>query len=197
MHDSFFTIKDIAKGEYRDSGSKFISFAHPITQLPEVEQWIKHYRDHHAQANHVCSAFIFDNQKHASDDGEPRHSAGDPILNQIRSSNLNRVLVLVVRYFGGVKLGVPGLINAYKTATKEALSAAIRIKQYETVNFQLTFGYKQTSLVERLLAQYNAAIQNRHFGENCIFEFAIMKQVSNSFLHHASEVQLKPRVLEV
>ncbi len=116
---SYITIKAGSQGIYKEKGSKFLSFAHPIATEEEGKEFLLSLKKKYFDARHHCFAWVLDADKsrhRASDDGEPNHSAGDPILGQIRSRNLTNVIVVVVRYFGGTKLGVGGLMAAYKTA---------------------------------------------------------------------------------
>ena len=121
------TIASTTQAEFKDKGSRFIAFAYPVQTLEEVKQYVSILREEHHKARHWCYAYrlgVDGTQFRANDDGEPAGSAGRPILGQIDSAGLTDVLVIVVRYFGGTLLGVPGLIHAYKTAAAEALTVA-------------------------------------------------------------------------
>lgn len=146
MKDSYLTIKETTEGLYKEKGSKFLAFAFPVRNEEEIKAAQDGLRKKYHDARHHCYAYILGRDMtdiRANDDGEPNHSAGDPILNQIRSRELSDVLVVVVRYFGGTKLGVSGLINAYKTATTEALDAAKLVKRivYSTVKVEFDYQY--------------------------------------------------------
>jgi len=122
---SFRTIQNASEGSYKELGSKFLAFACPVESEQEIKENIEHLKKKYFDATHHCFAWILGADRsrfRAFDDGEPNHSAGDPILGQLRSRDLTNVLVVVVRYYGGVKLGVGGLIHAYKLATEDALS---------------------------------------------------------------------------
>jgi uncharacterized YigZ family protein len=124
---SYLTIKSPAEGLYKEKGSKFIAFAYSIASEEEMKEKLHELKKKYFDASHYCFAFVLGADKakyRAFDDGEPNHSAGDPILGQIRAKNLTNVLVAVVRYFGGTKLGVSGLITAYKLAAEEVLNKA-------------------------------------------------------------------------
>src|SRR5690606_7725476 len=124
MDDGYRTIAQPAEGLYKEKGSKFIALAYPVYTEEEIKDRLAELRKKYYDARHHCYAYMLGADKsryRANDDGEPNHSAGDPILGQIRSADLSNVLVVVVRYFGGTKLGVSGLITAYKTATADAL----------------------------------------------------------------------------
>src|SRR6186713_1623645 len=130
--NSFFTITSASQGIYKEKGSKFLSFAYPVQSESDIKEHIAFLKSEYFDARHHCYAWMLGPERNhfrAFDDGEPNHSAGDPILGQIRSKNLTNVLVVVVRYFGGTKLGVGGLISAYKIAAEEALSKAVIIEK--------------------------------------------------------------------
>ena len=126
--DTYLTLNTVAEGVYKEKGSKFLAFGYNVNSEEQVRERLEELRKKFYDARHHCYAYMLghgSNQKwRANDDGEPNHSAGTPILNQIKSFELTNVLVVVIRYFGGTKLGVSGLINAYKTATQEALAMA-------------------------------------------------------------------------
>ena len=139
IQDKYTTIAHSTEGTFRDRGSKFIGYAIPVTNEKEIKENLQHLKKIHPSAGHVCYAFRINPLNEywrANDDGEPSSSAGKPILGQIRSMELQNVLVAVVRYFGGTLLGVPGLINAYRQAAIEALKNAELIEK--TVTFQIT-----------------------------------------------------------
>jgi uncharacterized YigZ family protein len=170
MTESFFTIAAEATATYKEKGSKFIAFAHPVTDSEQIKTVLDGLKKEYFDASHYCYAWVLGPEKkqlRAFDDGEPNHSAGDPILGQIRSRNLTNVLVVVVRYFGGTKLGVSGLISAYKEAAAEALGQASTIKKFITGRFSLVFGYVDTSVVLALLKEFDAVLVEQMFTESC------------------------------
>jgi uncharacterized YigZ family protein len=139
IQDQYTTIANPTEGTFRDRGSKFIGYAFPVSNEKEIKEHLQHLKKIHPSAGHVCYAFRINPLNEywrANDDGEPSSSAGKPILGQMRSMELQNVLVAVVRYFGGTLLGVPGLINAYRQAAIEALKIAELVEK--TVTFQLT-----------------------------------------------------------
>tara|TARA_R110002012_G_scaffold32899_3_gene96688 strand:+ start:24691 stop:25296 length:606 start_codon:yes stop_codon:yes gene_type:complete len=167
---SFQSIKATAEGFYKEKGSKFLAYAFPVRTEDDIKNRLDDLRKQYYDARHHCYAYILGNKSEkyrANDDGEPNHSAGDPILGQIRSKNLTNTLVVVVRYFGGTKLGVSGLITAYKTAAKEALDAAEVIETTIKDEVMIDFTYEQTSDVMRLAKEFNLEIQNQTFQETC------------------------------
>ena len=167
---SFQSIKTRSEGFYKEKGSKFLAFAFPVRTEDDIKHRLDELRKQYYDARHHCYAYILGNKSdkyRANDDGEPNHSAGDPILGQIRSKDLTNTLVVVVRYFGGTKLGVSGLITAYKTAAKEALDAAEVIETTIKDEVLIDFSYEQTSDVMRLAKEFNLEIQNQTFQETC------------------------------
>lgn len=168
--DNFLSIKDNSEGLYKEKGSKFMALAFPVGNENEAKQIIKSVKKEHFNARHHCYAYIVGNDKirfRSSDDGEPRHTAGDPILNQIRSFQLINTLVIVVRYFGGTKLGKAGLINAYKTASKEALIKATIIEKVHKSEIAITFKYDGINDVMNLMQKNNFEILTQKYEESC------------------------------
>lgn len=168
--DNFLSIKDNSEGLYKEKGSKFMALAFPVGNENEAKQIIKSVKKEHFNARHHCYAYIVGNDEirfRSSDDGEPRHTAGDPILNQIRSFQLINTLVIVVRYFGGTKLGKAGLINAYKTASKEALIKATIIEKVHKSEIAITFKYDGINDVMNLMQKNNFEILTQKYEESC------------------------------
>lgn len=164
------TIADRSDSFYKEKGSKFLAFAFPVSSEEEIKECQEQLRKEYYDARHHCYAWrlgLSDQSWRANDDGEPSHSAGDPILGQIRSFELTNVLVVVVRYFGGTKLGVGGLINAYKIASEEALSKAKKQEIFEEVNVELKFPYDILSAVERIISDLDIEVINRDFQLDC------------------------------
>ena len=166
MVTSFATIKSIVEGLYKEKGSKFIALAIPVKSVTEVDTHLSTIRKKYHDARHHCYAYILTPDAdvfRANDDGEPNHSAGDPILGQIRSFSLTNVLVIVIRYFGGTKLGVSGLINAYKTSTKNTLEQATIITKKVTKHITLLFPYQSTNEVMKLVGEVETKINSQAF----------------------------------
>ncbi|MEJ2005902.1 MAG: YigZ family protein [Cyclobacteriaceae bacterium] len=164
------TIKLPSYGEYREKGSKFFAFAYPVRDEEDIRKFQDELRSQFHDARHHCYAWVLGtdaDRYRANDDGEPGHSAGDPILGQIRSEELTHVLIIVVRYFGGTKLGVSGLINAYKTAASRAIMNADIIIKQVVDEVTLTYRYDDTSEVMRLLDDDDGKIMHQHFTEKC------------------------------
>ncbi len=187
--NSYKTISGIVEGSYKEKGSKFLSFAYPVDSLDEVGKHIDALKRKYYDARHHCYAYMLgmgEQDFRANDDGEPTHSAGDPILGQIRSYELTNVLVVVVRYFGGIKLGVGGLINAYKTATSNALKSAHIIRTYPQIAFNVRFSYAATSEIERLLSQFHIHYDQKTYEEDCIYEGRIRESEFSILMKEAS-----------
>lgn len=145
--DTYRTLAAPSEGTFSDRGSKFLGYAYPVSSVEEIREILADLKKAHPSARHVCYAFRINplnEYARDNDDGEPSSSAGKPIAGQIKSANLMNVLVAVVRYFGGTLLGVPGLINAYKTAAKEALDNARIINASICTDFVVTVGYEQS-----------------------------------------------------
>lgn len=167
---SYFSIKSPVTALFKDRGSKFIAYAFPVETEDEIKNHIQRLKEEHPKAVHHCVAWRLGNDGQrfrANDDGEPSGSAGRPMLGQIDSFKLSDVLLVVVRYFGGTLLGVPGLINAYKTASQEALKSAEIIEKQCRVNYELLFGYDIMDEVFRLLKQTDSLIIQQKLQENC------------------------------
>ena len=145
--DIYLSINKESSGQYKEKGSKFLAFAFPVESAEETTGIIKELRKKYHDAHHHCFAYLIGPDQSTSrtnDDGEPKHSAGDPILNQIKSLNLSDTLVVVVRYFGGTKLGVSGLINAYRSAARDALNNNKIVKKTICEEIAVFFSYEVT-----------------------------------------------------
>lgn len=167
---SFLTIKSTGKGIYKEKGSKFLSFAYPVFSESEIKEKIGSLKSEYFDARHHCFAWILGPEKkqfRAFDDGEPNHSAGDPILGQIRSRNLTNVLVVVVRYFGGTKLGVGGLIAAYKSAAEDALNNSTIVEQEVMERITLSYDYSITADVMKMVKDFDMAVVAQEFKQQC------------------------------
>ena len=182
---SFRTIDGPSEGNYKEMGSKFLAFAYPVDSEDEVKIKIEGVKKKYFDARHHCFAWILGEDKsryRAFDDGEPNHSAGDPILGQIKSKNLTHVLIVVVRYFGGVKLGVGGLIQAYKTAAEDALNSAIIVEREVTHAMTLHYSYESTTDVMRLIKEFELIISRQEFLEECVLYAEVKRKFFESFV---------------
>jgi uncharacterized YigZ family protein len=159
--DVYFTIEASTSAEYKDKGSKFLAFSYVVYSEAEIKEIVQETRKKYYDARHVCYAYVIGTKERilkGQDDGEPSHTAGTPILNQIRSKNLTQTLIIVVRYFGGTKLGVSGLIEAYKTAAKACLDKAIILEKYIYESLELIFDASLQGEVMRLIKEFGGNI---------------------------------------
>ena len=171
MTNHYFTIKTASSGLYKEKGSKFLGFAEPVANEDEIKKKLETLKKKYHDARHHCYAYVLGADRkvyRANDDGEPNHSAGDPILGQLHSKQLTNVLVVVVRYFGGTKLGVGGLIHAYRTAAELALSNAGIVKKEVTVQVDIRYPYEFTNEVMKLVDDFGMTITDQDFLEQCI-----------------------------
>jgi len=176
--DTYKTIEQPTEGIFRDRGSKFLAYTYPINSENDIKSIVATLKAEHPKANHHCWAMRLSIDRsvfRVNDDGEPSGTAGRPILNTLLSRDLTNVVVVVVRYFGGTLLGVPGLINAYKVATEEALNQATII--HKTVNdiYTIAFDYLQMNDVMRIIKDDNLAILNQQFDNDCRIQVSIRK----------------------
>lgn len=167
---SYVTISKVSTGEFRDKGSKFFTFLHPIESLDAYKAKLQYYKLLHPKACHVCSAYrLLINGKlneYSSDDGEPRGSSGLPILNTIKRNHIINVGIYVVRYFGGNKLGIPGLINAYSSSAEDALLNIDKIPWKPSKVVLIEHSYEQVNIIDILVKQFQVKIISQEFGEN-------------------------------
>ena len=183
--DHYHTIAQAAEGLFKDKGSKFIAYAYPITSETEVKSLVASLRTEHTKARHFCWAFRISPDRsiyRLNDDGEPSGTAGRPILNTLLSTNLTNILVVVVRYFGGTLLGVPGLINAYKMSTQDALNNAIRIEKTVNDIYKISFPYLQMNEVMKIVKEDQIQIRSQNFNEDCELHVEIRKSRLNQIL---------------
>jgi len=176
--DTFLTIKDLAEGVYKEKGSKFLAFAYPVSHEDQLKEKLQSLRKSHFDARHHCYAYILganQDRYRANDDGEPNGTAGLPILGQIRSKNLTDVLVVVVRYFGGVKLGASGLVNAYKVATQFALEEAQIIEKIVKAELRVQFEYIQMNEVMKVIKDFELEICSQNFDNDCQMQILVRK----------------------
>ena len=172
---SYLTLVGNSEGLYKDKGSKFIGFAYPVKDLEEIKEKIDFLWKEHPKARHICYAYrlgFTPEEARSNDDGEPTGSAGKPILNTILSNKLYYTLVAVVRYFGGTLLGVPGLINAYKEASLDALKEEnIYLKEPEKI-IQIEFDYFQLNDVMKICKKEPIKIINQQINNTCLVELS-------------------------
>ncbi|MBS1526435.1 MAG: YigZ family protein [Bacteroidetes bacterium] len=183
--DTYLTIEKPAEGVFRDRGSKFLAYAYPIQSEQDIKTLVAGLKQQHPKANHYCWAMRWSTDRsifRINDDGEPSGTAGRPILNVLLSRNLTNVAVFVVRYFGGTLLGVPGLINAYKTAAELAVNEARVIEKTVNDVYTLDFEYLQINEVMRIVKDEDLEILEQHFDNSCSIKVAIRKIRVNQVL---------------
>ena len=181
----YHTLSGSSEGIYREKGSKFLSFARPVSGTEEIETILLELRKKYHDARHHCYAYMLGEDSStfkANDDGEPRHSAGDPILNEIRSHELTNTLIVVVRYFGGTKLGVSGLIKAYKEASRDAIGNNTIVTRTVMDTLQIWFGYELTSSVQSLISKTGAQIRSQEFSEGCHYTISVPRDKTDELI---------------
>jgi len=177
--DSYKTIKHTSEGFYKDRGSKFYGYAYPVKSEHELKIEIEKLKKVHHTARHYCYAYrLKENYSvyRVNDDGEPMNAAGKPILGQIDAKHLTNVALVVVRYFGGTKLGVGGMMSAYKEAALDALNKAEIIECTINDIFKVNFGYPEMNTVMRFIKDLSADIVNQKLEENCVIYFTIRQK---------------------
>ena len=177
--DEYFTIKDnISEGFYSEKRSKFLAFAFHVTTEEEIKEIVSEYRKKYYDARHVCWAYMLGAQRtefRANDDGEPSSTAGKPILGQINKNELTDILIIVVRYYGGVNLGTSGLIVAYRTAAAEAIANAEVIKLYDEEVVTYDFPYVMMNDVMKIIKDMSPRIVNQTYDNTCEIQLSIRK----------------------
>ncbi len=176
ISDTYRSIAAPAKGIYKELGSKFLAFAHPVETEDQAKEILAAVRKEYFDARHHCFAWrlgLTGEPYRLSDDGEPSSTAGRPIHGQLLSQELSDILVVVVRYFGGVKLGVPGLIRAYRTATQDALANARIVEKVAGEHFTLKFGYLQMNDVMKVLKDMGITPLRQSFDLDCSLEVRV------------------------
>ncbi len=184
MPEYFCTIKNSSKAFYKEKGSKFIALAYPVKNENEIKEILEGVKKEYHDARHHCYAWVLGargEKVRANDDGEPSNSAGKPILNQIRAFGLTRVLLVVIRYFGGTLLGVGGLIQAYRTVSHEALKKAIIIKQYFYSIYEIQFGYTDMNNVMKIVKEMNVEQFDQTFEIDCSLKVMVKKNDEENF----------------
>jgi uncharacterized YigZ family protein len=173
---TYYTIEKKSNGFFKDKGSKFFSFAFHVQNKEDIKRYQQELRKKYHDARHHVYAWrlgIEEDNYRYSDDGEPSNSSGPPILRQIRSYNLTNILIVVIRYFGGTKLGIPGLINAYKTATKDAIDNNLIIEKIIKETYRISFPYENMNTVMRIVKEQNWKQSNQIFETQCQIDVKI------------------------
>ena len=179
--DTYLTIKNPSEGYYTEKRSKFLAFAFPVSNVEEIKQKVTEFQKKYYDARHVCYAYMIGPERttfRANDNGEPSGTAGKPILGQINSNNLTDILIIVVRYFGGVKLGTGGLVRAYGSSVSQALDQA-RLCQVKRLQvYSLEFGYEWIGKIDALLRNHNIEITLKNYEETVQYQYTTSLDIS-------------------
>jgi len=185
IKDTFFSIDSPSEGLFKDNGSRFIALAFPVETQSQIKTIVDGLKKEYHDARHHCYAYrlgLGGTEFRANDDGEPAGSAGRQILGQIDSAGLSDILVVVVRYFGGIKLGIPGLIRAYKSSTRDALGNATVIEKIAGKNYTVTFDYLSMNAVMKVLKDLDIPQTNQNFSETCSVDVRVRLSQEEIFL---------------
>ena len=192
VSDCFKSIAELSTGLFKDNGSKFLAFAYPVTTEEEIKAIIQGLKKEYYDARHHCYAYRLGHTGaiwRMNDDGEPSSTAGRPIYGQILSAELSDILVVVVRYFGGIKLGVPGLIRAYKTSTADAIANATIIEKIATEPFRIIFDYLQMNSVMKRLKDLGPSPTDQQFNLSCSLRVDVRLAMIASFLESFNKLE--------
>lgn len=190
--DTYRTIAEPADGIFRDKGSKFIAYAYPFRDENKLKEIIGQLKAEHPKARHHCWAYRLTPDRsifRVNDDGEPSGTAGRPILNVLLSQDITNVLVVVVRYFGGTLLGVPGLINAYKTATQEAIDVAEVVERTVNDVYAVHFDYLQMNDVMKIVKEYDLKVLSQNFDTSCTIHVEMRKLQVNEVVGKLDNIE--------
>ena len=190
--DHYFTIEKPSQAEFNDRGSRFIAFAFPVIDTVVFKKRLQELKKEHPKAVHHCFAYRIGNDGNnfrVSDDGEPFGTAGKPILGQLDSKAIINAAVVVVRYFGGTLLGVPGLVHAYKTTTALALQLTPIIQKQIELNYSLEFDYTQMNAVMTIIKQFNCTVIQQEMQLFCILKVGVPKNREAEVLYSLKELQ--------
>ncbi len=192
VSDCFKSIATLSTGLFKDNGSKFLAFAYPVTTEEEIKGIIQGLKKEYYDARHHCYAYRLGHTGaiwRMNDDGEPSSTAGRPIYGQILSAELSDILVVVVRYFGGIKLGVPGLIRAYKTSTADAIANATIIEKIATEPYRIIFDYLQMNSVMKRLKDLGLTPTDQQFNLSCSLRVDVRLALIPSFLESFDKLE--------
>lgn len=191
MGDTYYTLKAASEGIYREKMSRFLAFAHPIDSVDKAKEIIGQYQKKYFDARHVCWAYMLGADRltfQSNDNGEPSGTAGKPILGQINSFNLTNVVIVVVRYFGGIKLGTSGLIAAYREAAREAVEAGEIIECHEQSMIRFTFPYLSMNDVMKIVKQPGIMILEQTFDNACEMSVSIRTDEAARFVMRLNDI---------
>lgn len=191
MSDLFKTISTPGEGLVREKMSRFLSFAIPVRTAEEAKGIIKDYQNRYHDSRHVCWAYMLGPERdvwQANDNGEPSGTAGKPILGQINSFELTDIVIIVVRYFGGIKLGTSGLITAYRQAAREAIENAEIIEKHDTRLIEIRFPYLAMNDVMKLCKQADISIVKQQFDNSCLMTIEVRRDSVERILNSISDI---------
>ena len=192
IQDSYKSIASPSDGLFKDNGSRFIARAYPVETEEEVKEIVAALKKEYYDARHHVYAYrlgYLGDKFRANDDGEPSGSSGRPVLGQIDSCGLSDILVVVIRYFGGIKLGIPGLIRAYKTSTADALANAQIIEKIASRHFRVHFGYMSMNGVMKVMKDMGLEQKNQNFDMECSLETTVRLSQVDSFIERMGDVE--------
>ena len=192
IQDSYKSIAEEARGLFKDNGSRFIAHAYPVETDEEVKEIVAALKKEYYDARHHVYAYRLGykgDKFRANDDGEPSGSSGRPVLGQIDSMGLSDILVVVVRYFGGIKLGIPGLIRAYKTSTADALANAEIVEKIASKLYRIHFGYMSMNSVMRVLKDMGLEQKNQQFDMECSIDTSVRLSLVDTFEERMNDVE--------
>ena len=192
IQDSFKSIAAESRGLFKDNGSRFIAHAYPVETEEEIKEIVAALKKEYYDARHHVYAYRLGYQGdkfRASDDGEPSGSSGRPVLGQIDSNGLSDILVVVVRYFGGIKLGIPGLIRAYKTATADAIANAQIVEKIACKFYRVHFGYMSMNSVMKVFKDMGLEQKNQVFDMECSIDTSVRLSLVDTFLERMADVE--------
>ena len=192
IRDSYKSIASESRGLFKDNGSRFIAHAYPVETEEEVKEIVAALKKEYYDARHHVYAYrlgYLGDKFRANDDGEPSGSSGRPVLGQIDSNELSDILVVVVRYFGGIKLGIPGLIRAYKTATADAIANAEIVEKIACKRYKVHFGYMGMNSVMKVFKDMSLDQKNQQFDMECSMETSVRLSQVDTFLERIQDVE--------
>lgn len=191
MNDCYLTIANSAEGLYKEKGSKFLAYIYEIASEEDAIEIVSDFKKRYHDARHHCYAYqlgVEGDKFRENDDGEPSGTAGKPIRGQIRSKGITNVLIVVVRYFGGTKLGVSGLINAYKSAALDAIENAVIVEKRVEREIEFSFGYLEMNDVMKLLKDMDCRIISQHFDNLSRFKISIRLSHADRFVEALKKI---------
>ena len=192
IQDSYKSIAAESRGLFKDNGSRFIAHAYPVETEDEVKEIVAALKKEYYDARHHVYAYrlgYLGDKFRANDDGEPSGSSGRPVLGQIDSNELSDILVVVVRYFGGIKLGIPGLIRAYKTATADAIANAEIVEKIASKMYRVHFGYMSMNSVMKVFKDMGLDQKNQQFDMECSMDTSVRLSQVDTFLERIGDVE--------